>query len=153
MNAKFMSFALDQAKKAAEMGEVPIGAVVVKDGNILALAHNLCEQDKDPTAHAEIIAIKKAAAVLNDFRLTGCELYVTLEPCPMCAGAAINARMSEIIFGAFDPVKGALGSVTNICSFNFPNKPQVYSSVMEKECITVLKDFFKTKRLTEKTYN
>ncbi|MBQ9919445.1 MAG: nucleoside deaminase, partial [Clostridia bacterium] len=95
MNAKYMEFALNEAKKAALMGEVPIGAVVVMNGKIIASAHNLCESLKDPTAHAEILAMKKAAEVVGDFRLKGAELYVTLEPCAMCAGAAINARVSE----------------------------------------------------------
>lgn len=146
MNEKYMCLALEQAKKAAEMGEVPIGAAVVREGEVLSLAHNLCETNKDPTAHAEIIAIRKAAEKIGDFRLTGCQLYVTLEPCPMCAGAAINARLSEIVFGAFDPVKGALGSVTNIYSFGFPNKPEIFSGVMERQCVCVLKDFFKERR-------
>ena len=141
-----MTHAIEQAAQAAALGDVPIGAVVVKDGKVLAAAHNMCEEKKDPTAHAEILAIKKAAEVLGDFRLTGAELYVTLEPCPMCAGAAINARLGEIIFGAFDPAKGALGSVTNIYSFNFPNKPQIYSAVMESKCLSLLKEFFKEKR-------
>lgn len=146
MNVKFMALALEQAKKAAEIGEIPIGAVIVKKGKVLAFAHNLCERDKDPTAHAEILAIKEAARITGDFRLTGCELYVTLEPCPMCAGAAINARLDEIVFGAFDSVKGALGSVTNIYSFDFPNKPQIYGSVMENECAALLKEFFSKRR-------
>lgn len=146
MNAKYMEYALIEAKKAAQMGEVPIGAVVVKNGEILASAHNLCETLKDSTAHAEILAIKKAAENIGDFRLTGAELYVTLEPCPMCAGAAINARISEIIFGAADPVKGALGSVTNLYSFNFPNKPAVFGGIREKESATILQEFFKEKR-------
>ena len=141
-----MEYALQEAKKAAQMGEVPIGAVVVKNGEIIASAHNLCEALKDPTAHAEILAIKKAAEKLGDFRLTGAELYVTLEPCPMCAGAAVNARISEIIFGAADPVKGALGSVTNLYSFDFPNKPTVFGGIKEKEAITLLQEFFKAKR-------
>lgn len=146
MNAKYMEYALQEAKKAAEKGEVPIGAVVVKNGEIIASAHNLCEGLRDPTAHAEILAIKKAAEKLGDFRLTGAELYVTLEPCPMCAGAAVNARISEIIFGAADPVKGALGSVTNLFSFDFPNKPTVYGGIKEKEAVTLLQEFFKAKR-------
>ena len=146
MNAKYMEYALEQAKKAYSLGEVPIGAVVVKNGEVIASAHNLCEYLKDSTAHAEILAIKKASEVLGDFRLTGAELYVTLEPCPMCAGAAINARISEIIFGASDPQKGALGSVTNLYSFNFPNKPTIFSGIKEKECIKLLKEFFKSKR-------
>lgn len=146
MNKKFMTLALEQAKLARDKGEVPIGAVVVKDGKVIAAAHNMCEALKDPTAHAEVLAIKAAAKEIGDFRLTDCELYVTLEPCPMCAGAAINARISEIIFGAADPAKGALGSVTNIYSFNFPNKPTVYGSVNETECLDLLKEFFKSKR-------
>ena len=146
MNAKYMDYALKEAKNAAEMGEVPIGAVIVKNGEILASAHNLCESLKDPTAHAEILAIKKAAEKTGDFRLTGAELYETLEPCPMCAGAAVNARIDEIIFGAADPVKGALGSVTNLYSFNFPNKPTVFGGIREKECSKILQEFFKAKR-------
>lgn len=146
MNIKYMNLAIQQAQKAAEKGEVPIGAVIVKDDKVIASAHNLCEQLHDPTAHAEILAIKKAAEELGDFRLNGAELYVTLEPCPMCAGAIINARLSEVVFGAADPVKGALGSVTNLYSFNFPNRPEVYGNIKEKECVTLLQDFFKNKR-------
>ena len=146
MNAKYMEYALQEAKKAFTMGEVPIGAVIVKNGEIIATAHNLCETLKDPTAHAEILAIKRASEVLGNFRLTDTELYVTLEPCPMCAGAAINARIDEIIYGAADPVKGALGSVTNLYSFNFPNKPAVYGGIREKETSAILQEFFKSKR-------
>lgn len=146
MNKKFMAEAINEAKFAAAKGEVPIGAVVVKNGEIIARAHNLCEELKDPTAHAEILAIRAASEKLGNFRLTDTELYVTLEPCLMCAGAAINARMKEIIFGAYDPVKGALGSVTNIYSFDFPNKPEIYGGINEKECVALLQNFFKTKR-------
>lgn len=146
MNAKFMEKAIIEAKKAYSLGEVPIGAVIVKNGEIIASAHNLCESLKDPTAHAEILAIKKASEKLGDFRLVGTELYVTLEPCPMCAGAAINARIGEIIFGAADPVKGALGSVTNIYSFDFPNKPTVFGGIKEKETAELLQSFFKQRR-------
>jgi len=146
MNAKFMEYALEQAKKAALEGEVPIGAVIVKDNKVIASAHNRCEAEKDPTAHAEILCIKKAAEVLGDFRLTDTELYVTLEPCLMCAGAAINARVKEIIFGASDPQKGALGSVTNLYSFNFPNKPIVFGGIKEKESVLILQEFFKKRR-------
>lgn len=146
MNAKFMEIALEQAKTAEKMGEVPIGAVIVKNGEIIAKAHNLCETLKDSTAHAEILCIKKAAEALGDFRLTDTELYVTLEPCPMCAGAAINARVSEVIFGAYDPVKGALGSVTNLYSYDFPNKPTVYGGIREKETALILQEFFKKRR-------
>ncbi|MBQ5764544.1 MAG: nucleoside deaminase [Clostridia bacterium] len=146
MNKKFMTLALEQAKTAAKKGEVPIGAVVIKDDKVIAAAHNMCEALNDPTAHAEILAIRAAAKELGDFRLTGAQLYVTLEPCPMCAGAAINARIGEIIFGAADPAKGALGSVTNMYSFDFPNRPTVYGGINEKECLELLKEFFKEKR-------
>ncbi len=146
MNKKFMALALEQAKLAAAEGEVPVGAVIVKDGKVISAEHNRCERDNDPTAHAEILAIKKASEVLGDFRLTGTSLYVTLEPCPMCAGAAINARVEEIVFGAYDLVKGALGSVTNLYSFDFPNKPEVYGGINETECKNLLKEFFKNKR-------
>lgn len=146
MNKKFMALALKEAEKAAAEGEVPIGAVIVKDGKVISAEHNHCERDKDPTAHAEILAIKKAGEILGDFRLTGASLYVTLEPCPMCAGAAINARVEEIVFGAYDSVKGALGSVTNLYSFPFPNRPEVYGGINETECKNLLKDFFKDKR-------
>lgn len=146
MNAKFMEIAFEQAKIAADMGEVPVGAVIVKNGEIVATAHNLCEKLNDPTAHAEIICIKKAAEKLKNFRLTDTELYVTLEPCSMCAGAVINARIKEVIFGAYDPVKGALGSVTNIYSFNFPNRPTVFGGIKEKECSALLQEFFKKRR-------
>lgn len=146
MNEKYMNLALEMAKRGYEKGEVPIGAVVVKDGEVLATEHNRTEELKDPTAHAELLAIRKATEKTGDFRLKDAELYVTLEPCPMCAGAAINARISEIIFGAFDPFKGALGSVTNIYTFNFPNKPEIYSGIKEKESLTLLKEFFKEKR-------
>ena len=146
MNAKFMEMALEQAKAASRIGEVPIGAVIVKKGEVIAAAHNLCESLKDPTAHAEILCMKKAAEKLGDFRLNDTELYVTLEPCPMCAGAAINARVSEIIFGAYDPIKGALGSVTNLYSFDFPNKPTVFSGIREKESALILQEFFKNRR-------
>lgn len=146
MNRKYMELALEQAKLGAAAGEVPIGAVIVKNNVVLAKAHNLTEALKDPTAHAEVLAIRKAAEALGDFRLTGCELYVTLEPCPMCAGAAVNARLSEIVFGGYDGVKGALHSVVNLYSFNFPNKPQIYGGILEKECTALLKDFFKNRR-------
>jgi len=145
----YMSLALEQAKKAAQEWEIPVGAVIVRDGEIIASAHNNRERTGDATGHAELLAIREACRVLGGWHLEKCELYVTLEPCAMCAGAAINARVSEIIFGAADPVKGALGSVTNLYSFNFPNKPTVYGGIKEKQAVQILQDFFKAKR--EKT--
>lgn len=146
MNKKFLELAIKQAELAAKQGEVPIGAVVVIDGKVISEAYNMVEQFKDPTAHAEILALKKAAEIVGDFRLTDAELYVTLEPCPMCAGAAINARVKEIIFGAADSVKGALGSVCNLYSYPFPNKPEVYGGIEESACKKLLKDFFESRR-------
>lgn len=146
MNQKYMILAIDEAKKAAAEGEVPIGAVIVKNGEILSVAHNECEQKKDSTAHAEILAIRRAAGKIGDFRLTDAELYVTLEPCPMCAGAIANARIKEVVFGAADPIKGALGSVLNLYSYDLPNKPEVYGGISEKECLSLLQEFFKKRR-------
>lgn len=146
MNKKFMKAAIDQAKIAAENGEVPIGAVVVINNEIIAAEHNMVERLKDPSAHAEILALKSAAEKIGDFRLTEAELYVTLEPCPMCAGAAINSRIREVIFGAWDPVKGALGSVCNLYSYPFPNRPEVFGGIEEAACLELLKNFFKSRR-------
>ena len=109
-----LSLALEEAEKAREKGEVPVGAVIVKDGEIIARAHNLKETLKDPTAHAEILAIREACNKLNNWRLHGCEMYVTLEPCPMCAGAILQSRLSKIYIGTFDDTTGAAGSVVNI---------------------------------------
>ena len=106
-----LSLALEEAEKAREKGEVPVGAVIVKDGEIIARAHNLKETLKDPTAHAEILAIREACNKLNNWRLNGCEMYVTLEPCPMCAGAILQSRLSKIYIGTFDDTTGAAGSV------------------------------------------
>ena len=106
-----MQQALLEARKAYDMGEVPIGAVIVKDGKVIARGHNLRETEKDPTLHAEMVAIREAARYLGGWRLTGCELYVTIEPCPMCAGAIIQARIERVVFGAMDPKAGCAGSL------------------------------------------
>ncbi|HOV69078.1 MAG TPA: nucleoside deaminase, partial [Clostridia bacterium] len=113
-HSDYMQEAIAEARKAAEQDEVPVGAVIVKDSAIIARAYNLKESANDPTGHAEIIAIKKAAEFLGGWRLTGCDLYVTLEPCPMCAGAAINARLKSIVFGAFDPKAGCCATLYNL---------------------------------------
>ena len=109
-----LSLALEEAEKAREKGEVPVGAVIVKNGEIIARAHNLKETLKDPTAHAEILAIREACNKLNNWRLHGCEMYVTLEPCPMCAGAILQSRLSKIYIRTFDDTTGAAGSVVNM---------------------------------------
>ena len=115
-----LSLALEEAEKAREKGEVPVGAVIVKNGEIIARAHNLKETLKDPTAHAEMLAIREACNKLNNWRLHGCEMYVTLEPCPMCAGAILQSRLSKIYIGTFDDTTGAAGSVVNILQNHNP---------------------------------
>lgn len=147
MQEKFMRLALEQAEISAKMDEVPIGAVIVKDNQIISVAHNLCESKKDPTAHAELLAIKDACKKLNDWRLDGCSLYVTAEPCCMCAGAIINARISKVYFGTFEPNTGACGSTINLfLQTNAYKTTDIFPGVLQAECETVLKEFFKEKR-------
>ena len=144
---KYMKEALKEAKKAFEKEEIPVGVVIVKDGKIIARAHNLKESKQDTTAHAEIIAIKKASKKLNAWRLTDCEMYSTLEPCPMCAGAIIQARLKKIYIGTLDEKTGACGSVLNILQeYKFNHKVEVEYKVLEKECQDILKTFFKQLR-------
>lgn len=141
-----MEQALIQAKAAAEKDEVPVGAVIVKDGKIIAAAHNLTKTGKDATAHAEMLCIRQAQKVLCTDHLFGCELYVTLEPCPMCAGAIINSKISELIYGAADPKGGAVDSKISLFAHNFNHRPTVYGGIKEKECKSLLQDFFAKKR-------
>ncbi|NLL99330.1 MAG: nucleoside deaminase [Tepidanaerobacter sp.] len=142
-----MTLALQEAKRAAEIDEVPIGAVVVKDDEVISKAHNLRETLQDATAHAELLAIKEACEVLGTWRLIGCTLYVTLEPCPMCAGAIILSRVDKLVFGAKDPKGGACGSVVNLTADDrFNHRPEVVEGVMAKECGEILKAFFQGKR-------
>lgn len=144
---RFMEEALIEAKKAFELGEVPVGAVIVKDGEIIARAHNLTETAKDPTAHAEVLAIRKAAEVLGGWRLLGCSMYVTLEPCSMCSGALVWSRMENLFIGAKDPKAGACGSVFNIAeSDKLNHKVNVEYGIMEEECSELLKEFFRALR-------
>lgn len=146
MNNIFMKAAIKEAKKAFLKNEVPVGAVVVKNGEIIAKAHNLCEKNGNPLQHAEILAINKALKKLNENRLNGCELYVTLEPCPMCAGAIINARLDEVVFGAFDLKGGAVSSKCDLFNKGFNHKPIVFEGICETECANLLTEFFKDKR-------
>ena len=141
-----LSLALEEAEKAREKGEVPVGAVIVKDGEIIARAHNLKETLKDPTAHAEILAIREACNKLNNWRLNGCEMYVTLEPCPMCAGAILQSRLSKIYIGTFDDTTGAAGSVVNILQNH--NLTYFLEVVWENDekCSKILTKFFKDRR-------
>ncbi len=142
-----MQAALDAARAAAAMGEVPIGAVIVKDGVILAEAHNSPRADHDPTAHAEILAIRRAAQALGDERLTGCELWVTLEPCAMCAGAIAHARIARLYYAASDPKGGAVEHGARV--FDQPqclHRPEVYAGIGEAEAADLLRGFFAARR-------
>lgn len=138
--------ALGEAKKAYDEGEVPVGAVIVKDGEIIAKGHNQREQKQNALSHAEIECINTACKVLNSWRLDGCEIYVTLEPCPMCTGAIINSRIKTVVFGAFDLRAGSMDSVINLCDYPYNHKPEIYGGILEDECKKILEDFFKDKR-------
>ena len=147
MENKFMKIALLEAQKAIEAGEMPVGAVVVKDGEIIAAGHNVRNELHDPTLHAEIVAIRKACDILKDWRLTDCDLYVTLEPCVMCSGAIINSRMRSVYFGAYDPEYGAAGGRIDLFSKSyFGSNTTVYGGIMEEECTLMLKNFFASLR-------
>ncbi|MGN0659876.1 MAG: tRNA adenosine(34) deaminase TadA [Emergencia sp.] len=138
-----MKEALAEAEKAFRMGEVPVGAVIEKDGQIIARGHNLTETLKDPTAHAEMIALREAARVLGGWRLPGCSLYVTVEPCCMCAGAMIWARIDHLYIGAMDPKAGACGSVFDITgSDRLNHRIAVETGIMEEECRQLMREFF-----------
>lgn len=146
----YMRLALAEAEKAREAGEVPIGAVLVQGGQVIAAGHNLKETLQDPTAHAEVIAIREAAAKLNSWRLSGTDLYVTIEPCSMCMGAIIQARVRRIIFGAFDLKAGAAGSVVDLSACKPLNhQVEVIDGVLEDECRQLMQDFFARRRKTE----
>ena len=145
--ATFMKYALKQAQIAMGKNEVPVGAVVVKDGFVISAAHNLMTHTLDPTAHAEVLAIRKACDVIGNYRLTNCELYVTLEPCCMCAGSIMQSRLNKVTFGASDSKSGVVGSLMNV----FENKKLNHQTsfeggVLAEESINLLKDFFRTKR-------
>lgn len=148
---KFMKEALKEASKAYDKLEIPVGAVIVKDGKIIARAHNVKETKKDTTNHAEIIAIQKASKKLNSWRLLDCEMYVTLEPCSMCAGALVNARMRKVYIGTMDEKTGACGSVLNLLQdYPFNHKPEIETGILQKECEMILKSFFKKLRTLKK---
>lgn len=142
----FMKEALKEAEKCNDSNDVPVGAVIVKDGKIIARGRNLKEQENESVLHAEIVAITNANKALNSTNLSGCELYVTLEPCPMCAGAVINSKIDKVIFGAFDLKNGACDSVTNLFSLPFTHKAECYGGIMEDKCSEILTNFFKNIR-------
>ena len=137
-----MAEALKEADLAFSKNEVPVGAVIVKDGKIIARGHNLREEKQNALSHAEIECINRACKTLGSWRLDGCEMYVTLEPCPMCTGAIINSRISTLVFGAYDLKAGCVDSVINLCDYPFNRKPQIYGGIMEDECKGILEKFF-----------
>ncbi|MBQ9960748.1 MAG: tRNA adenosine(34) deaminase TadA [Firmicutes bacterium] len=142
--------ALKEAQKARDLGEVPIGAVVVKNGEIIGRGHNLTETSKDPTAHAEMQAIRQAAATLGGWRLIGCQMYVTAEPCAMCAGAIVWSRIETVYIGTMDPKAGACGSVFNIVQEEKLNhRVNIETGLLQEECSQILKDFFRALRKTK----
>lgn len=146
-NETWMKEALKEAKKAYEKEEIPVGAVIVKDGKIIAKAHNRKEEKCDTTNHAEILAIQKASKKLGTWRLNDCEMYVTLEPCSMCAGALIQARMKKVYIGTMDEKTGACGSVLNLLQdYTFNHNVEVETGVLQPECETILKQFFQELR-------
>jgi len=143
----FMREALRQAQKAYDASEVPVGAVVVRSGHIIARAYNQVELLKDATAHAEMLALTQAEAAVGDWRLTDCDLYVTKEPCPMCAGALVHTRIRRLVFGCTDPSAGAAGSVLNLLQMPTLNhRCDVASGVLQEECATILQSFFRKRR-------
>lgn len=151
MDEKFMKAAIKQAKIAGEKGEIPVGAVVVHEGKIITRAHNLRVNNFDATAHAEVVAIRKAGKKLKRWNLSDCDLYVTLEPCAMCGGAVVNARIRRLVFGAFDPRFGCCGTLLNIASFEKLNhRAKVVGGVLEEECSTMLSQHFKQIRQRNK---
>ena len=146
-DAKWMRMAIDEAQRALEEGELPVGCVIVRDGKLVAAGHNLREQSGDPTGHAEIVAIRRAAQKLGDWRLSGCKLYVTLEPCPRCAGAISQARVERLVYGADDPKYGCAGSVYRIPedpAFNHFCKSD--GGVLAEECAALIDEFFASRR-------
>ena len=145
-DAVFMRYAIARAKKAALIGEVPIGAVIVKDGKVIASGYNTRETKRNALHHAEITAIDRACKKLGVWRLCGCTLYVTTEPCPMCAGAIVNARVERVVYGCRDPKAGAYGSVFDLSVFPLNHKYAVTGGVCSEECSALLSDFFKTLR-------
>ena len=142
----YMKQALELARRAAQMGEVPVGAVVVRNGEVIGAAGNRRECDHSATAHAELLAIEQACKQVGSWRLSDCTLYVTLEPCPMCAGAIVNARVGRVVFGCKDARAGAMGSVLNLPSYPLNHRPQCTYGVSEAECRAVLQEFFVARR-------
>ncbi|MCD7846284.1 MAG: nucleoside deaminase [Oscillospiraceae bacterium] len=142
----YMALALALAREAAQAGEVPVGAIVVRKGQVIGRGRNRREERRSAVCHAEIEAISQACQALNTWRLEGCTLYVTLEPCPMCAGAVINARLPVLVYGAREPVTGSCGSVLNLFEERYGFRPAIYGGVLQEECAALLRDFFQNLR-------
>ena len=147
LDEKYMAQALKEAEKSANFDEVPVGAVIVKDGKIIARGHNLREKTNDPTSHAEINAIRKACKKLHSWRLEDCTIYVTIEPCSMCAGTLLWTRIKKIVYGAKDPKGGAIvSSISLFEAKNINHHPEIVGGVLEEECSKIMREFFKAKR-------
>ncbi len=145
----WMSLALEEAREAARQGEVPVGAVVVRDGRVIARGRNTREEKGSPLGHAEMEAISAAAQALGDWRLDGCTLYVTLEPCPMCAGACLTSRLEAVVYGAADPAAGCLGSRMNLFAMDLDSvgpSPRITAGILSEECSRLLSEFFRQRR-------
>lgn len=141
MYNEYMNIAIKEAKKAADLGEIPVGAVIIKDNIVIAKSHNTREHEKNALAHAEIIAINQACKNLKNWRLDGCDMYVTMEPCPMCCGAILQSRIKSVYFGAYSTESGCMGTVLNMPSLLKSNSLTVYGGIMEDECADLLKNF------------
>ena len=141
MYNEYMNIAVEEANKAADIGEIPVGAVIVKDNIVIAKAHNTRESIRNALAHAEISAINKACKYLNNWRLDGCDMYITLEPCPMCCGAILQSRLKNVYFGAYSLESGCMGTVLNLPALLKNNSLTVYGGIMEEECKKLLEDF------------
>lgn len=149
-DSELMGLALEEARKAAALGEVPVGAVVARNGEVVAAAHNTRETEKNALHHAELLAIDAACKKLGGWRLHRCDLYVTLEPCPMCAGALINSRMKTVYYGAPDPKAGSCGSLINLFALPYNHQPALVSGLLEQECADILRNFFRELRKKRK---
>ena len=147
---KYMRLAVEQAKIAASMGEIPVGAVIVSNDNIISTGYNKREMLANSLAHAEMVAINSACKKLNSWRILNATLYVTLEPCAMCAGAIINSRIDKVVFGASDPKAGSFGSLVNLSELRYNHQPKIVSGVCEKECADLLSSFFRELRKKKK---
>ncbi len=146
IDREFMRSAMELAKIAGASGEIPVGAVVVKDGRVIGTGYNRREQTKSVLSHAEIDAISAACEAVGDWRLDDCTLYVTLEPCPMCAGAILNARIGTVVFGAYDLRAGSFGSVVDLATAGYESRPEIYGGICEEECAGLLSEFFRSVR-------